>query len=76
MQIDEKLSLYENMRRISEFMGQDYIDRKVNKPVDKTEWMMTPQTVNAYYSPLETNEICFRSHPAAAVLSILTPTTQ
>ena len=61
LQIDEKLSLYENMRRISEFMGQDYIDRKVNKPVDKTEWMMTPQTVNAYYSPV-TNEICF---PAA-----------
>ena len=61
LQIDEKLSLYENMRRISEFMGQDYIDRKVNKPVDKTEWGMTPQTINAYYNPT-TNEICF---PAA-----------
>ena len=35
--------------------------RKVNKPVDKTEWGMTPQTINAYYNPT-TNEICF---PAA-----------
>ncbi len=61
LQIDEKLSLYENMRRVSEFLSQEYIDRKVNKPVDKTEWMMTPQTVNAYYNPT-TNEICF---PAA-----------
>ena len=31
------------------------------KPVDKDEWLMTPQTVNAYYNPT-TNEICF---PAA-----------
>jgi len=38
----------------------DYNDQlsKVNKPVDKTEWQMTPQTVNAYYNPT-TNEICF-----------------
>lgn len=34
---------------------------KLNKPVDKEEWHMTPQTVNAYYSPT-TNEVCF---PAA-----------
>ncbi len=61
LQIDDKLSLLENMCRVSEFMSQDYIDRKVNKPVDKTEWQMTPQTVNAYYNPT-TNEICF---PAA-----------
>jgi putative endopeptidase len=61
LQVDEKLSLYENMRNISEFMSQEYIARKVNKPVDKAEWMMTPQTVNAYYNPT-TNEICF---PAA-----------
>ena len=61
LQIDESLSLYENMRRVSEFLSQEYINRKVNKPVDKTEWMMTPQTVNAYYNPT-TNEICF---PAA-----------
>ncbi len=31
---------------------------KVGKPVDKDEWLMTPQTVNAYYNPT-TNEICF-----------------
>ena len=34
---------------------------KVGQPVDKTEWGMTPQTVNAYYNPLQ-NEIVF---PAA-----------
>ena len=34
---------------------------KAGKPVDKDEWLMTPQTVNAYYNPT-TNEICF---PAA-----------
>ena len=36
----------------------NYMLAKVGKPVDKAEWQMTPQTVNAYYSP-ETNEICF-----------------
>jgi putative endopeptidase len=34
---------------------------KIGKPVDKTEWGMSPQTVNAYYNPLQ-NEIVF---PAA-----------
>ena len=34
---------------------------KAGKPVDKDEWLMTTQTVNAYYNPT-TNEICF---PAA-----------
>lgn len=61
LQVDESLSLFENMCNISEFLSHDYIARKVNKPVDKTEWHMTPQTVNAYYNPT-TNEICF---PAA-----------
>lgn len=28
---------------------------KIGKPVDKTEWLMTPPTVNAYYNPLENN---------------------
>lgn len=36
----------------------DYTLNKINKPTDKTEWGMTPQTVNAYYNPT-TNEICF-----------------
>ena len=61
LQVDESLSLFENMCNISAFLSRDYIARKVNKPVDKTEWHMTPQTVNAYYNPT-TNEICF---PAA-----------
>ncbi len=42
--------------------------RKLGKPVDRTEWGMTPQTVNAYYNPA-LNEIVFpAAHPAAAVL--------
>ena len=61
LNVDDSLSLLENMGNISEFISRDYIARKVNKPVDKTEWQMTPQTVNAYYNPT-TNEICF---PAA-----------
>ncbi len=61
LQIDDSLSLYENMRRVSAFLNKDAVDRNINKPVDKTEWAMTPQTVNAYYDPT-TNEICF---PAA-----------
>ena len=65
LQVDDSLSLYENMANIAEFMALDMLQRKVNKPVDKTEWHMTPQTVNAYYSPT-TNEICF---PAAILQS-------
>jgi len=36
----------------------EYMLNKIGKPVDKDEWHMNPQTVNAYYSPI-TNEICF-----------------
>ena len=61
LQINDKLSLYANMQNVSEFFLQDELSRKVNKPVDKMEWGMTPQTINAYYNPT-TNEICF---PAA-----------
>ena len=63
LQIDDKLSLYANMQNINEFLLQDELNRKVNKPVDKMEWGMTPQTINAYYNPT-TNEICF----SAAIL--------
>jgi endothelin-converting enzyme len=49
-----------NLMRASEFEHQRHVAR-IGKPVDKGEWLMTPQTVNAYYSPL-TNEITF---PAA-----------
>ncbi len=53
-------SYYANIVRSNEF-DMAYNFSKVNKPVDKDEWLMTPQTVNAYYNPT-TNEICF---PAA-----------
>lgn len=56
--IDPSLSYCDNWRNISRFMWDDHIERKLNKPVDKDEWHMTPQTVNAYYNPT-TNEICF-----------------
>ncbi len=61
LQVDDSLSLYANLGRIARWATDDYIARKVNKKVDKTEWGMTPQTINAYYNPT-TNEICF---PAA-----------
>ena len=41
---------------------------KIGKPVDKTEWLMTPPTVNAYYNPLENNINFPGRHPAAALL--------
>ena len=59
--IDENLSYYENMMVASEFSLQDHFQKRVNKPVDRDEWLMTPHTINAYYNPT-TNEICF---PAA-----------
>ena len=49
-----------NLLRASEFQHQRYVSR-TGGPVDKGEWLMTPQTVNAYYNPT-TNEITF---PAA-----------
>lgn len=58
LQINDSLSYYENLVNASEFAIDDYIQRHVNKPVDKEEWLMTPQTINAYYNPT-TNEICF-----------------
>jgi len=48
----------DNMLAINEWAIKDMIKTKLNKPVDKDEWFMTPQTVNAYYNPT-TNEICF-----------------
>ncbi len=61
LQVNDSLSLYENLSRIARWSTDDYIARNVNKKVDKTRWGMTPQTINAYYNPT-TNEICF---PAA-----------
>lgn len=56
--IDPALGYFENCRNIARFAWDDHIERKLNKPVDRDEWFMTPQTVNAYYNPT-TNEICF-----------------
>ncbi len=56
--IDPSKTLFENYVAISHYMVQDMVERKYKKPVDNTEWFMTPQTVNAYYNPT-TNEICF-----------------
>jgi putative endopeptidase len=50
-------SYYANMKRASEWQYNRMLER-LGKPVDPTEWQMTPQTVNAYYNPT-TNEICF-----------------
>ena len=49
-----------NMARIARF-SRDFELAKIGAPVDRTEWYMTPQTVNAYYNP-GMNEIVF---PAA-----------
>lgn len=54
--VDRK-SYFANARRVSEFEVKRNL-KKVNLPVDRTEWGMTPPTVNAYYSPLN-NEIAF-----------------
>lgn len=58
--IAEGGSYFENVKNIARWGFQKDID-KLNKPVDKTEWYMSPQTVNAYYNP-SYNEIVF---PAA-----------
>lgn len=58
LKIDPKKSYYENMLECSRFWTKWAIDHRVGKPVDRDEWHMTPQTVNAYYNPT-TNEICF-----------------
>ena len=55
--IDTENSYYENLRAASQWYVSDNLS-KLGKPVDKAEWGMTPQTVNAYYNPT-TNEICF-----------------
>ncbi len=56
--IDPAKSLFENMREARIFQNNQNIQEKAGKPVDRDEWHMTPQTVNAYYNPT-TNEICF-----------------
>lgn len=58
--IDPAKSLYDNVAAATYVETLRNLE-KFGKPVDKSEWDMTPQTVNAYYNPT-TNEICF---PAA-----------
>ena len=60
LDVDPSKSYYENLENASAWYVADNLS-KLGKPTDKTEWGMTPQTVNAYYNPT-TNEICF---PAA-----------
>ena len=57
MTISSSDSLYDQLKEISEW---DYNEefKKIGKPVDKTEWYMSPHTINAYYSPTS-NEIVF-----------------
>ena len=58
LKIDTKKSYYENMKECSRFWIAWRIEHTAGKPVDRDDWHMNPQTVNAYYNPT-TNEICF-----------------
>jgi len=57
LDVNPKDTYYANLQRAAKF-EQDYSMSYLGKPVDKTKWYMTPQTVNAYYNP-SSNEICF-----------------
>ena len=58
LDIDPSKSFYENVLATRIFANNKNISDKAGKPVNRDEWLMTPQTVNAYYNPT-TNEICF-----------------
>ena len=58
LSIDPSKSYYENIRECRKFWTAWHIDHTAGKPVDRDDWYMNPQTVNAYYNPT-TNEICF-----------------
>ena len=60
LSIDPSKSYWENILAARRWAHEDEVS-KYGKPVDRDEWFMSPQTVNAYYNPT-TNEICF---PAA-----------
>lgn len=59
--VDLEKTYVENVIEISRYFRQKSIDERYNKPVDRTEWPMSPHTVNACYMPTQ-NEFCF---PAA-----------
>ena len=74
LQIDPAKSYYDNMQECAKFWHAWSLEHRVGKPVDRDDWHMTPQTVNAYYNPT-TNEICFpardllpRWYPAVSLL--------
>ena len=58
LQIDPAKSYYENIVECRRFWNAWEIEHTAGKPVDRDDWHMYPQTVNAYYNPT-TNEICF-----------------
>ena len=60
MDVKPENNYYQNMVAVAEWQLKDNLD-KINEPVDRTEWGMSPQTVNAYFNPFN-NEIVF---PAA-----------
>lgn len=60
MEVKEGNSFYDNMVAVGAWAFKDNLDR-IDEPVDRTEWGMSPQTVNAYFNPMN-NEIVF---PAA-----------
>ena len=58
LNIDPTKSYYANIRECRKFWQAYEIEHNAGKPVDRDDWYMFPQTVNAYYNPT-TNEICF-----------------
>ncbi len=58
LNIDPQKTYYENVLECRKFWNKYEIDHQAGKPVDRDDWFMFPQTVNAYYNPT-TNEICF-----------------
>ena len=65
LQLKRSMSLYEISTHVNEFDFRENFLKKINAPHDKSKWAMSPQTVNAYYSP-SSNEIVF---PAAILQS-------
>ncbi len=57
MVVDPEVSYFDNMHNINMWYVKDALS-KWGKPVDKTQWGMNPQEVNAYYNPMA-NEIVF-----------------
>lgn len=57
LNVDPAISYWENVHNANMWAQERYLE-KWGKPVDRTEWGMTPQTINAYYNPLN-NEIVF-----------------